>query len=79
MKDYVNPPIGKGLQPPGPLKPLICIPTTVCHDIYFYEKAGTGSEATGVAIFDLESIHAKTGIASRFQNDWILYSMKTEE
>ena len=52
---YVNAPIGEGRPVPGPLKPLIAVPTT----------SGTGSETTGGAIFHLLEMKAKTGISHR--------------
>lgn len=52
---YVNAPIGLGTPVPGPLKPHIACPTT----------SGTGSECTGIAVFDLLEMKAKTGIASK--------------
>ena len=51
---YVNAPIGEGRNVPGPLKPHIACPTT----------CGTGSECTGIAVFDLLAMKAKTGIMS---------------
>lgn len=53
---YINAPIGEGKPVPGPVKPLIAIPTT----------AGTGSETTGTSIMDLTEHHAKSGISHHF-------------
>ena len=52
--DYVNAPVGSGVPVPGPLAPHIACPTT----------SGTGSECTGIAVFDLLREQVKTGIAS---------------
>jgi hydroxyacid-oxoacid transhydrogenase len=54
LRTYVNAPVGDAQPIPGPLAPHIACPTT----------SGTGSEVTGIAIFDWLSLHAKTGIAS---------------
>ena len=53
--DYVNAPIGAGKPVPGALKPHIACPTT----------CGTGSECTGIAVFDFLAKQVKTGIASK--------------
>jgi alcohol dehydrogenase class IV len=52
---YVNAPIGAGQKVPGAVRPHIACPTT----------SGTGSETTGIAIFALRALNAKTGIISR--------------
>lgn len=54
LRTYVNAPVGDAQPIPGPLAPHIACPTT----------SGTGSEVTGITIFDWLSLHAKTGIAS---------------
>src|ERR687892_598450 len=56
IMDYVNAPVGGGEKPPGPLKPLLAIPTT----------AGTGAEATTVAILDIPDQRVKSGISHRY-------------
>lgn len=53
LMDYVNKPVGAAKAPPGPLKPLIAVPTT----------AGTGSESTAMCVLDILSMRVKTGIS----------------
>ncbi len=55
LERYVNAPLGDGAPVPGSLAPHIACPTT----------SGTGSECTGIAIFDYEAHDVKTGISSR--------------
>lgn len=50
--DYLNKPLGDGKQVPGPVLPLVGLPTT----------SGTGSEVTTVAIVD---VGVKSGISHR--------------
>jgi hydroxyacid-oxoacid transhydrogenase len=54
--EYIHPPIGSGRKPPSPLKPFLAIPTT----------AGTGSEATGIAVLDLPDLKTKAAISHPF-------------
>jgi hydroxyacid-oxoacid transhydrogenase len=55
LLDYINQPVGKGRPVPGPLKPLIAVPTT----------AGTGSETTAVAVTHVLAHHVKAGVSHR--------------
>ncbi|HLN75698.1 MAG TPA: hydroxyacid-oxoacid transhydrogenase [Nocardioidaceae bacterium] len=53
LMDYVNLPVGKGLAPSKPLKPLVAVPTTT----------GTGSESTTICVLDVLAQKVKTGIS----------------
>ena len=51
---YLAPPHGEGRPIPGALKPMIGVPTT----------AGTGSECSAVAVFNLEQLHVKGALSN---------------
>lgn len=53
---YVNAPIGEARPVPGPLAPMVCLPTT----------AGTSSENTAIAVVDMTQLHVKTGISNHY-------------
>lgn len=55
LLDYINKPVGKGVPVPGPLRPLIALPTT----------AGTGSETTTVAVTHVVDQNVKAGVSHR--------------
>jgi hydroxyacid-oxoacid transhydrogenase len=53
VRDYLNAPIGAGSPIPGPLKPLVAVPTT----------AGSGSECTAMVALGVTGLKVKTGIS----------------
>ena len=56
LRDWINAPLGGARVPPGPIMPVVAVPTT----------SGTGSEVTAVSVLDLKAERVKTGIAHPF-------------
>jgi alcohol dehydrogenase class IV len=61
LMTYINRPVGEGRPIPGPLKPLVAVPTT----------AGTGSESTPVCVVDLLDLKVKAGISGNQLRPWL--------
>lgn len=55
IRDYLNAPIGSGRPVPGPLRPLVAVPTT----------AGSSSECTAMVALGIVDLNVKTGISDR--------------
>ncbi|MEV0222893.1 hydroxyacid-oxoacid transhydrogenase [Streptomyces sp. NPDC050704] len=53
VREYLNVPVGAGAPIPGPLKPLVAVPTT----------AGSGSECTAMVALGVTGMNVKTGIS----------------
>jgi hydroxyacid-oxoacid transhydrogenase len=55
LRRYLNKPVGEGAAVPGPLRPLVAVPTT----------AGSGSECTAMVALGIVGSRVKTGLGDR--------------